>query len=482
MSSTPDTSQGLSTSRNLKFGLFHLGSGMADILPGGVWNRIMISDLGFASTPIALLLGLRYFLAPLGIWAGRQSDRRAIGGYRRLFWIWLGRLMMVASVFGLGIATTTIAVSGKRGEATLLEWFGLVGSMLLFSLGSALSGSTFLALIYDRAREDQRGRAVGVVWTFLLIGYTIGGIFFGALLPSSATPMTPDSFNPALVNAHFGHGLVRYTPDVLLNLFLIAGGALGSLWFFSLLGEERRSTGAVTAADGSEHNTSLLSDLKLAWNNRQTRYFFWYLGLSMAFAFSQDSILEPFAGDVFNMPAATTSRFSGYWGSMAIVATILFLILGRRFKILTNTRMNWIGVLLLIGGFGIFSASALLEIRGFVTLGLIVLGLGLGVWNVGTLGMMMDMSPFGRAGTFLGFWTLVVTFARGIGVSGGGILRDVALSISGSPQIAYGTVFVIGVIGLGVSLWALHHVNVRQFKAETERIPEASQVFAAAMD
>ena len=76
---------------NLKIALFHLGSGMADVITAGVWNRIMITDLGFAATPISLLVGLRYFLAPLGVWAGRISDERAVGGYRRLFWIWLGR-------------------------------------------------------------------------------------------------------------------------------------------------------------------------------------------------------------------------------------------------------------------------------------------------------------------------------------------------------------------------------------------------------
>jgi hypothetical protein len=105
------------------------------------------------------------------------------------------------------------------------------------------------------------------------------------------------------------------------------------------------------------------------------------------------------------------------------------------------------------------------------------------VWNVGTLGLMMDMSPFGRAGTFLGFWTLVVTLARGLGVSSGGIIRDIGLSLSGDPATAYGAVFVIGLIGLGVSLFALARVNVSVFKHELEEQPvEPAQVFASAMD
>ena len=145
--------------------------------------------------------------------------------------------------------------------------------------------------------------------------------------------------------------------------------------------------------------------------------------------------------------------------------------------------MNTIGVGLLVLTFGMFALSSFAEIRSLVTPGLILLGLGLGFWNVGTLGLMMEMSPSGRAGTFLGFWTLVVTLARGLGVSGGGILRDVFLSVTGSFSSAYGWVFAIGAVGLGVSLIMLSRVNVKRFKADYIPKPvEAEKVFAGAMD
>lgn len=482
MSEQSNQEQGLSLGHNLKIGLFHLGSGMADVLATGVWNRIMISDLGFSATPVSILAAMRYFLAPIGVWAGRMSDNHAYFGYRRLFWVWLGRAMMAISVIGLGLATASITQNGVRGEANALQWIGLALSMTLFSLGSAFSGGTFLALIYDRTTDEQRGRSVGIVWTFLLLGFTVGGIFFGIFLPSGVTSMEIASFGSDSAQ-HFGHGLVRFTPLVVQNLFFIAASVLGSLWFFSLVGEERRSKGAVASSDGAEHNTSIMADLRLAWSNRQTRYFFWYLSLSMAFAFSQDTILEPFAGDVFGMEARHTTRFAAYWGSMAILGTIVFLFLGRRFKWLTNTRMNYLGVGLLMGAFAIFSVSALAEIRGLVTPGLIVLGLGLGVWNVGTLGLMMDMSPSGRAGAFLGFWTLVVTLSRGLGVSSGGIVRDIGLAVTADQAVAYGLVFVIGVVGLGVSMFALSRVNVVEFKqTHVATRPDPEKVFAAAMD
>src|SRR5215207_7286230 len=132
--------QNLSVGRNIKIGLFHLGSGMADVIATGIWNRIMISDLGYAATPIGLLVSLRYFLAPLGVWAGRMSDQHAIGGYRRLFWIWMGRALMVISLLGLGLVTGALA---RGQEATPLLWLAMALSLLLFSFGSAVSGSTF---------------------------------------------------------------------------------------------------------------------------------------------------------------------------------------------------------------------------------------------------------------------------------------------------------------------------------------------------
>jgi BCD family chlorophyll transporter-like MFS transporter len=455
---------GLTVGRNLKIGLFHLGSGMADVITTGVWNRIMISDLGFSATPIGLLVSLRYFLAPLGVWAGRMSDQRTIGGYRRLFWVWLGRLMMAVSTLALGFSTAHLA---RGGAADLGVWLVISLALLLFSLGSALSGSTFLALIYDRAAPSQRGRAVGIVWTFLLLGFTIGGFLFGVLLPSK------DATHPG-----------GFSPDTLQTLFIVGALVMGGLWFFPLLGEERRHSAVVSSQAEREPAASLSADLRLAWSNRQTRCFFWYLALSMLFAFSQDLILEPFAGEVFRMDAAHTTRFTAYWGSMAILGTIAFLWLGRRFPRLTNTRMSVIGVGVLIATFALFALSSFAGIRGLVTPGLILLGIGLGVWNVGTLGLMMEMSPFGRAGTFLGFWTLVVTVARGVGVSAGGVLRDVGIALSGSPQVAYGAAFLLAGIGLVVAFAALRQVNVQAFQDEQGVTikSDAETVLAGAMD
>ncbi|MCA0459001.1 MAG: BCD family MFS transporter [Chloroflexi bacterium] len=461
--------QNLSVGRNIKIGFFHLGSGMADVIIGGFWNRIMVSDLGYAATPVSLLSSLRYFLAPLGIWAGRISDRRPVAGYRRMFWIWLGRAMMVLSTLGLGMATAQLqAGGGAAGMAGHdgFQWLIIAVSLLLFSLGGAISGSTFLALIYDRAPEKLRGRAVGIVWTFLLIGFAVGGFGFGRLLPEHKD----------------GQGVI-FTPESLQMVFVVGAAVMGLLWFFSVVGEERRvKAGTVFENHGpQEYSTSVIADLKLVFNLRPMRYFFWFLVLSMMFAFSQDMILEPFGGDVFKMDASITTRFTAYWASMAILANIVFLFLSRRFKSLTNTTMSYIGVSFLVGGFAAFTIAAFGEVRPLVTIGLVLLGIGLGIWNVGTTGLMMDMSPEGRAGTFLGFWTLLVTFARGGGTSAGGIVRDLGLNFTGSAATAYGICFLLGMLGLVASMVMLRQANIKAYKAEQVKL-DAATALVGAMD
>ncbi|MYD08668.1 MAG: BCD family MFS transporter [Chloroflexi bacterium] len=433
----------LSTGRNLKIALFHLGSGMVDVLATGVWNRIMVADLGYSAAFVGLLTGLRYFLAPLGVLAGRFSDTHTIGGYRRLFWIWLGRAMMAVSTVTLGFATAELVGRAQAGATGSIHWallLALVMSFLLFSLGNALSGATFLALIHDRAAEHQRGRAVGLVWTFLLLGFAAGGVFFSLMLPTST-----------------GGGAIGFSAQSVLNLFVVTAGVLTLLWFFSLLGEERRN--AQTDATAAAERPSFRSDLALAWQSRRMRFFLVYLTLSMLFAFLQDTVLEPFAGQLFGMEAHITNRFSAYWGSMAIVGSFVVLYFSGRHPLFTHRNLARAGVIVLLLAYAVFAMSALGVARQLVTPGLVLLGVGLGIWNIGTLGLMMQLSPTGRAGTFLGFWTLSVTLSRGLGVAGGGIVRDLALIVSGEHAIAYGAVFCCGFAGLLIAYLALRQVK-----------------------
>ena len=434
----------LSLIRNMKLGLFHLGSGIADVITTGVWNRIMISDFGLSATPVAFLLSLRYFLIPIGIWSGEMSDRRRLLGTRRLAWIWSGRLLMLSGLLLTGWQTSEISqkLLQINGEVvTWNDWLVFAFALLLFSLGNALSGSTFLALLYDRAPQRQRGQVVGIVWAFLLLGFTLAGILFGILLPEDSES-------------------VQYlTPSTIRSLFVATSAIVAILWFVSIVGEERKSR-----TDRSSANTTLLQgryhpDLKLIWDQPKLRYFVYFLISSFIFAFLQDIVLEPFAGDVLAISTEKTARFSAYWGGMSILSTVIALYMIRKFENIQHTMLASWGTLLLTVAIGLFAVIAFTDANWLLIPGLLIMGFGLGLWNVGTLGLMMDFSPSDRAGTFMGIWTVVITLSRGTGVFAGGVLRDLLHFIGLTLASSYGALFLIEAVGLTASWLILQKVK-----------------------
>jgi MFS transporter, BCD family, chlorophyll transporter len=453
----PDLSSNLSIARNAKIGMFHVGSSMADVLTSGVWNRIATVELGLAATPVALLISLKYFLSPLSVWVGQRSDVTSLAGYRRLPYIWSGRLAMMLSFFLLGVCT--VALADNRDN--VLAWIGMAVSFLAFSLGSAFSGTTFLSLIYDRTPKAQRTRAISVVWLFLILGFAVAGILFSRLLP-------------------------QYTTDGFMTMFIVAPTIMGILWFVSLIGEERRVTRLVQAQQNAGQKTAptrtFFQDLSTAWANRQTRIFFVFLALTTLFYYTQDVILEPFAAQVFGMPLETTNRFSAYWGSMALVGIVASLFAARRFpKHVNNTSLTRWGLVVLVLTFALFTICSLAQIRPLVTISLVTLGIGLGMWTVGTLGLMMDMTRAWGAGLYLSLWTVSETLARGAGVAVGGIMRDIVLAISQQHTIAYGSVFLFQAIGFAFTLVILRQISVVKFQVQTQT-PSAEMVFSASMD
>jgi BCD family chlorophyll transporter-like MFS transporter len=460
--------------RNIKLGTFHIGSSMADILTSGVWNRIAINELGLAATPVALLISLKYFIAPLSIWVGQRSDVTQWRGYRRLPYIWSGRALMVISYFLLGLATLVLADNFTRGHLlaslglpgievvsqpvteVVWGWLGLAASFLTFSLGSALSGTTFLSLVYDVTPQAQRTRVISVIWFFLILGFAGAGVLYGRLLP-------------------------EYTREGFLAMFIIAPLIMGGLWVISMVGEENPNAVLAQTAPAQAKERPFWVDAREAWSNVQTRLFFAYLSLSTLFFYTQDVILEPFGARVFDMSVAHTSRFSAYWGSMALIGIVVSLLVAKRFpKSVNNMSLSRWSLIVLVVGFGLFLISALFLVRPLVTVALVVMGVGLGMWTVGGLGLMMDMTRAFGAGLYLALWTVASTLARGSGTVLGGVLKDMGIALTGQANLAYGLVFLVQVVGLVVCYVVLKNVDVDLFQRQTA--PSAETVMTSRMD
>jgi BCD family chlorophyll transporter-like MFS transporter len=103
------------------------------------------------------------------------------------------------------------------------------------------------------------------------------------------------------------------------------------------------------------------------------------------------------------------------------------------------------------------------EILSLVMPTLILFGLGFGIFTVGGVSLLMAVNSDEKAGSYLALWSVVQLVARGAGIAAGGVIRDVALSLSDEFSLAYASVFIIEAVGLFVSIWLLARVNVATF-------------------
>lgn len=429
-----EPTKSLSVPANIKIGSFHIGSALTDILGSGVWNRIMIADLGYPATPVSLLLALSYFLSPLSVWVGQRSDHTNWRGYRRLPWVWGGRSLMAIGFLLLAFNTIELAETGHN-----LWWLGIAASLFLVSIGYLCSGSTYTTLIYDRAPSAQRGRAVGVAWTMLLMGFALAGILFARLLP-------------------------HYSTEGIAILFIVTVAIASALWFFSVLGEEHPRYDLAPASE----QANFKADFQAIWSRPSTRLFFLYIALSFMGAFAQDQILEPFGGQVFDLSTGETSRFAAYWGTTALLGSVFALVVRRRLPRMTYERINRYGIGILVATFSLLTLTAFSHAETMIRPTLLLFGAGLGLWNIGSWGLMVMVSSDEQAGTYFGLWTMASLLFRGGGSVIGALIRDIGMLVSTTPALAYGVVFALEAVVMVLALWVLNRASFTETAIEPD--------------
>ncbi len=431
--SSPRTSPGFSVARSFKLGSFHIGSSLGDLLTSAVWNRILISDLGVAAWPVALLSALRYFLAPLTLWAGHQSDTRPILGSRRVAYIWLGRLLMLLALPLLPLSVVAIA----RDSRSFLGWGLALVSFLLYGAGQLISGAPFLALVHDSAPYEKRGQAVGIVQLMLVVSFAFIPAIYAGVMPV-------------------------YDPDAFARLVWIGMAGAAFFWFLSVWREER-PVAPPAAARPASAAPSFRRTFAEMWADPRARRYAVFLAVSAFFAFMQDAMLEPFGGDVFGLAAGETTRFNAYWGMGVLISMVGTLIVTRRRPPHRQTSTTSLGLALLALPILALGAVSLAENLSAVRPILVLFGVGFGIFTVGGVSLLMAVNTEEHAGAYLALWSVIQLVARGAGIAMGGVIRDTALAISGQFSVAYASVFLIEGLGLLVCIWLLARVDVPAF-------------------
>ncbi len=164
----------------------------------------------------------------------------------------------------------------------------------------------------------------------------------------------------------------------------------------------------------------------------------------------QDIILEPYGAQVLHLGVGATSLLTALTACGSLVAFAIAA------KMLTRgvdaVRLAALGAVVGLPAFALVIFSGPLESPTMFRAGAFLIGLGSGLFSVGTLTMAMGLQRGEDAGLALGAWGAVQATAGGASVALGGVLKDVigALATSGwlgeslmSPVTGYSFVYHI---------------------------------------
>jgi len=184
------------------------------------------------------------------------------------------------------------------------------------------------------------------------------------------------------------------------------------------------------------------------------------IGIGAAGFAMQDALLEPYGGEILGLSVGATTGLTGAW---ALGSLFGFMLSGRALaRGWDPLRLAGAGLVIGINAFllvlfaGPFGAPLMLYA------GALTIGLGLGLFSVGTLMEAMSLAKNETAGLALGAWGAVQATCAGLGIALGGLLRDgIAAAIQSGDTAAsiatraagYSSVYIleIGLLLIGLA-------------------------------
>jgi BCD family chlorophyll transporter-like MFS transporter len=304
-------------------------------------------------------------------------------------------------------------------------WVSRVGAALAFLLigaGMQVTQTAGLALATDLAAPESRPRVVALMYTMLLLGLVGSGAIYGWLLAD---------FSP-----------LRLIQVVQGSAVAVIWLNLNALWKQEAMNRDR----ARQVNDADDFSTQWR-----AFAGRPgVKRFLWTVGVGTCAFNMQDIILEPYGGQVLHLSVGATSMLT------AITACGALLAFGVAAKLLTRgvdpVRLAAMGALAGLPAFALVIFSAALDAPNMFRAGAFLIGVGGGLFSVGTLTMAMGLAQGEDAGLALGAWGAVQATAAGISIAAGGLIKDVigALANAGwlgealiSPVTGYSFVYHI---------------------------------------
>jgi BCD family chlorophyll transporter-like MFS transporter len=454
------TRPGLSLVATLRLGLFQACLGCLAVIFAGMLNRIMLSELNFPGLLVGGSLAFEQFVAPARVLFGQVSDAHPIWGRHRVPYVLLGTalfctiaVLSVPLIFQVG----RLLAAGNQPQLAL-GIAALCGLFACYGLAISLSSTPYLALVIDRTTEQERPRAVGIIWCMLTVGIVVGAVLISVSLRSLDGVADPAAIEPTLR---------AFMTRVSLAVF---GLTLFATWRM----ERPRVFGAAASVADPQEGREDAVTLRQAWglitSSRQVLLFFSFLVLFTLGLFLQDPVLESYGAQVFGMPIAATAQLNAFWGVGTLAGLLLagLWVVPRLGKLPTarlGCRLIALALLLLLLC-GLSRSVPLLQAV------MLFFGIAAGIGTNSALCLMLDLTLPQAAGTFVGVWGLAQALARAIGKVFGGGLYDfgrLVLPAQSSGYPAFALVLLVELLVALLALVLLERVNVRQFREDTGR-------------
>ena len=387
----------LPLARILRLSLFQISVGMAAVLLTGTLNRVMIVELGMSASLVALMVSLPLLFAPLRTLIGFKSDHHAsVLGWKRVPYIWFGTMMQFG---GLAILPFALLVMTKGGSNShVVGQLGAVLAFLLVGAGMHTTQTAGLALATDLAPDHARPRVVALLYVMLLVGTIASALIIGQLLAS-------------------------FTPTRLVQIVQGAAATTMVLNIIALWKQEPRNR-AATARDETPPSFGEVWALFIA--RPRTMRLLVTVGLGAAAFTMQDVLLEPYGGQVLGLSVGATTLLTALW-ALGMLCGFAFAAkrLGEDGE---PHRLAGYGAVIGIAAFLLVIFAGPLRSVVLLEAGSTLIGLGGGLFSVGTLTAAMAISDTetldGRTGLALGAWGAVQATSAGLAIAIGAFARD----------------------------------------------------------
>ena len=438
----------LALGRLLRLSMFQISVAMAAVLLSGTLNRIMVVELGQPAWLVALMVAIPLLLAPARALVGFRSDyHKSYLGWRRVPYLWFGTLLQFG---GLAIMPFALIVMTEPHSGPAIT--GPVAAMLAFVLvgaGMHTTQTAGLALATDLANEESRPKVVALLYVMLLVGTVAASLGFAQLL-------------------------VDFTYYQLIQVLQGAAALTALLNFVALWKQEPRQPHL------TRHDRTIPPFMEV-WRefSRQPRARRLLVAIAlgtMGFTM-QDILLEPYGAQILAMTISETTQLTALLGGGMLLAFFAAAqLLGRGSD---PIRLAGFGVMV-----GVFAFSSVIFAAPFGSelifrAGTFGIGLGNGLFAVGTLTAVMTLERNDLTGLALGAWGAVQTTATGIAIFAGGALRDIVAAwidagllgaVLTEQSMAYAVVYHVEILILFIALIALGPL-VRQPDEQNEQPP-----------